>query len=174
MGQRLKQLSEWVQQQAAAQEMQVDAELQPVSGDASFRRYFRATGPEGSWIAVDAPPEHEDCEPFLAIAQAWHAQGIAVPRIIASDPVQGFMLLEDFGDQLLLPQLGDTTVEQHYATALETLRQIQRTTGQPALPPYDRVMRASRRTGATLPGGLERPGIFVPCEKDTSAAATVI
>lgn len=142
MGQRLKQLSEWVQQQAAAQEMQVDADLQPVSGDASFRRYFRATGPEGSWIAVDAPPEHEDCEPFLAIAQAWHGQGIAVPRIIASDLEQGFMLLEDFGDELLLPQLDDSTVERHYATAFETLRQIQRSVGQPALPPYDRVMLA--------------------------------
>lgn len=142
MGQRLKQLSEWVQQQAAAQEMEVDAELQAVSGDASFRRYFRATGPEGSWIAVDAPPEHEDCEPFLAIAQAWHAQGIAVPRVIASDLELGFMLLEDFGDQLLLPQLSETTVEQHYAAAFEALRQIQRTTDQPALPPYDRVMLA--------------------------------
>jgi len=142
MGQRLKQLSEWVQQQAAAQTIEVDAELQPVSGDASFRRYFRASGPEGSWIAVDAPPEHEDCEPFLAIAQAWHARGIAVPRVIASDPEQGFMLLEDFGDRLLLPELAEETVEQHYAQAFETLRQIQRTAGQPALPPYDSVMLA--------------------------------
>lgn len=142
MGQRLKQLSEWVQQQAATQEMDVEQQLQPVSGDASFRRYFRATGPEGSWIAVDAPPEHEDCEPFIAIAQAWHAQGIAVPRVIASDTEQGFMLLDDFGDQLLLPELNETSVEQHYTVALEALRQIQRTTGQPPLPPYDRVMLA--------------------------------
>jgi aminoglycoside/choline kinase family phosphotransferase len=142
MGQRLKQLSEWVHRQAIAQGIEVEPELRPVSGDASFRRYFRAVGPDGSWIAVDAPPEQEDCEPFLLIARAWHAQGIAVPRVIASDLEAGFMLLEDFGDRLLLPRLGAATVEQHYATAFEALRQIQRTTGRPPLPPYDRTLLA--------------------------------
>jgi aminoglycoside/choline kinase family phosphotransferase len=141
MGQRLKQLAQWVQQQAKDQEMQVAAELEPVSGDASFRRYFRARGEEGSWIAVDAPPEHEDCEPFIAIAQGWLAQGVPVPRVIASDLEQGFMLLDDFGDRLLLPALDAGSVEAHYTRALEVLRQIQRTT-QPQLPPYDRVMLA--------------------------------
>jgi hypothetical protein len=141
MGQRLKQLAQWVQQQAKDQEMQVAAELEPVSGDASFRRYFRARGEEGSWIAVDAPPEHEDCEPFIAIAQGWLTQGVPVPRVIASDLEQGFMLLDDFGDRLLLPALDAGSVEAHYAQALEVLRQIQRTT-QPQLPPYDRVMLA--------------------------------
>lgn len=141
MGQRLKKLSQWVQQQAADQEMQVAQELEPVSGDASFRRYFRARGETGSWIAVDAPPEHEDCEPFIAIAQGWLAQGVPVPRVIASDLDQGFMLLDDFGDQLLLSVLDERSVEAHYTQALELLRQIQRTTN-PQLPPYDRVMLA--------------------------------
>ncbi|MBR9828589.1 MAG: phosphotransferase [Oceanospirillales bacterium] len=141
MGPRLKQLSQWVQQQAADQEMQVGTELEPVSGDASFRRYFRVRGEEGSWIVVDAPPEHEDCEPFIAIAQGWQALGIPVPRVIASDVENGFMLLDDFGDQLLLPALNEGSVEAHYAQALELLRQIQRATN-PQLPPYDRVMLA--------------------------------
>ncbi|MBV0933045.1 aminoglycoside phosphotransferase family protein [Marinobacterium weihaiense] len=141
MGQRLKQLSQWVQQQASDQDMQVSAELEPVSGDASFRRYFRARGEAGSWIAVDAPPAHEDCEPFIAIAQGWLSQGVPVPRVIASDLEQGFMLLDDFGDQLLLPALDDGSAERHYAQAFELLRQIQRTTN-PQLPPYDQVMLA--------------------------------
>ncbi|WP_417533567.1 aminoglycoside phosphotransferase family protein [Marinobacterium stanieri] len=142
MGQRLKQLSQWVQQQASDQDVPLDEVLQPVSGDASFRRYFRASGAEGSWIAVDAPPEHEDCAPFVAIAQGWLAQGVRVPRVIASDLEEGFMLLEDFGDQLLLPELDDSNVEQHYSRAFELLRQIQRTTN-PQLPPYEPVMLAN-------------------------------
>jgi len=142
MGQRLKQLSQWVQQQAVEQEIELHETLQPVSGDASFRRYFRASGEGHSWIAVDAPPEHEDCSPFIAVAQGWLAQGVRVPRVIASDLEHGFMLLEDFGDQLLLPALDDTSVERHYSQAFELLRQIQRT-GNPQLPPYEPVMLAN-------------------------------
>ncbi|MBP0048818.1 phosphotransferase [Marinobacterium sp. AK62] len=142
MGQRLQQLSLWVQQQAADQDVKLNQKLVPVSGDASFRRYFRATGEEGNWIAVDAPPEHEDCAPFVAIAQGWLAQGVRVPRVIASDLEHGFMLLEDFGDDLLLPALDASSVEQHYARAFELLRQIQRTTN-PQLPPYEPVMLAN-------------------------------
>jgi len=82
-------------------------EMESVSGDASFRRYFRlrsaVTGK--TWVAVDAPPENEDSDQFIAIANLFAEAGARVPAILAADLTQGFMLLQDFGDQLYLPLL---------------------------------------------------------------------
>jgi aminoglycoside/choline kinase family phosphotransferase len=80
-------------------------ELEPVSGDASFRRYFRGRTPQGSWILVDAPPEREDSRPFLQVQARLAAAGVRVPGVVAADLQQGFMCLEDFGGQLLWPAL---------------------------------------------------------------------
>ncbi len=75
-----------------------DAEILPLAGDASFRRYFRAQAPGRSAVLMDAPPPHEDPRPFLAIAE-WLAQrGFGAPEIYGSDLVHGMVLLEDFGD----------------------------------------------------------------------------
>ena len=56
-----------------------------VSGDASFRRYFRLPLADGSLIAVDAPPEKENSRPFVAIARALRAHGVHVPEVLAAD-----------------------------------------------------------------------------------------
>ncbi|MBK8972130.1 MAG: hypothetical protein IPM37_12435 [Hahellaceae bacterium] len=98
MDTRYHALCQWVAQQL--NEPQV--ELSVVSGDASFRRYFRYTRGSESWIAMDAPPDKEDSTRFVAIAQSWFAQGIHVPEIKALSMEEGFMLLSDFGSSLLL------------------------------------------------------------------------
>ncbi len=155
MDQRLQQLHQWLTQQLNDASLQVT----PVSGDASFRRYFRVTQrstderPIQQWIAMDAPPEKEDSEPFVAIARHWEAQGIQVPHIHACDLAKGFMLLGDFGDTLMLsainpsststttPDIADITTRL-YQSALETLVRIQQCS-QPenfALPPYDTAL----------------------------------
>ncbi len=113
--------------------------LTPVSGDASFRRYFRAATAEGSVIAVDAPPAKEDCRPFVAIARALHAQGLCVPEVLAWSPEQGFMMLTDLGDTLLRSELTPQTVNTLYGAALSALFTLQ-STPEPAdfpLPAYD-------------------------------------
>lgn len=116
------------------------AALLPVSGDASFRRYFRLRTARGPLIAVDAPPAKEDCRPFVAIARALRAGGLHAPEIIAVDFERGFMLLEDFGDALLLPALNDDSVDALYGRAMDALLHMQGVTDVPgyALPPYDR------------------------------------
>src|SRR5690606_30579712 len=81
--------------------------IQPVSGDASFRRYFRGLTSTGSWILVDAPPAHEDSRPFLAVQAELQQGGVGVPRVIAADLQQGFMCLQDFGSTLLWPALNE-------------------------------------------------------------------
>ncbi len=96
---------------------ELSSHLQPgglttVSGDASFRRYFRAQiSNEASFILVDAPPEHEDCQPFVAIAQSWRQQGVRTPAVHSVDMGRGYMMLEDFGDRQLYADLEQYSVE---------------------------------------------------------------
>lgn len=119
-------LLSWVTQQLKELQecMAGNGALIPVSGDASFRRYFRVITDNRSLIAVDAPPEHENNEAFVKIDRILEEEGLLVPHIIAVDFQQGFLLLTDLGDQLLLPNLNDTTVEQHYQAALGGLDKI--------------------------------------------------
>ncbi|WP_184005479.1 aminoglycoside phosphotransferase family protein [Stakelama sediminis] len=75
-----------------------DAEILPLAGDASFRRYFRAVAPGRSAILMDAPPPQEDPRPFIAIARWLTERGFAAPEILADDLGEGLVLLQDFGD----------------------------------------------------------------------------
>lgn len=75
-----------------------DAEVLPLAGDASFRRYFRAVAPQRSAVLMDAPPPHEDPRPFLKLAEWLAERGFAAPAIYGSDLTHGLVLLEDFGD----------------------------------------------------------------------------
>lgn len=127
MDQRRDQLAHWAANIIKQlSELDVNPELEVVSGDASFRRYFRvhqqtaesdvrAAAGDGtqhrgqhrqlSWIAVDAPADKEDNPRFVRIARQWRKAGVQVPEVLAEDFQQGFMLLQDFGDQLLWPAL---------------------------------------------------------------------
>src|SRR6478672_10181715 len=69
--------------------------LRPASADASFRRYLRVDGTQGSRIVMDAPPDKEDCRPFVKVAALMADAGLHVPRVLAWDEPQGFMLLDD-------------------------------------------------------------------------------
>ena len=75
-----------------------DAEILPLAGDASFRRYFRAVGHDRTAILMDAPPPHEDPRPFITIAEWLGERGFGAPAILGSDLDHGLVLLEDFGD----------------------------------------------------------------------------
>ena len=116
------------------------ARIEPLAGDASFRRYFRVLDDAGGRHAVlmDAPPEHEDVRPFLAIADHLDAHGLRAPRILARDLARGLLLIEDFGDRRVNPVLAaDPALEQQvYAQAVDTLAALHRYP-LPAVAPYD-------------------------------------
>lgn len=114
-----------------------DGVFSAVSGDASFRRYFRLRWQDRSVMGVDAPPEKENCEPFVRIAAAMRAHGVRVPQVLARDVAGGFMMLDDFGDLLLRPQLNAESVPRFYALALQDLRHLQQCEFSPELPLYD-------------------------------------
>jgi N-acetylmuramate 1-kinase len=119
---RQQELDKWLQSQFAVKN---SYQLTPLQGDASFRRYFRVKLERTSYIAMDAPPEREDCQPFVAIAKALLDKQLQVPEIIASNIEQGFLLLSDFGDKLYLKELNAANAEKLYQYALESLAILQ-------------------------------------------------
>lgn len=115
--------------------------LEPASEDASFRRYYRVFLPDGTTrIAMDAPPEREDCRPFVEVARRLREPGVHVPEIHAQDLEQGFLLLEDLGDQSYLQALDEETVERLYGDALGALMTMQACVSAEDMPPYDREL----------------------------------
>ena len=115
-----------------------DLSILPLNGDAGFRHYFRANT-EPSLIAVSAPPEHENNPGFVSVALLLKQHGIHTPTIFAVDYQQGFLLLEDFGDRLLLPHLLPDTVDRFYDAAETVLLKIQQIPLTPdLLPDYSR------------------------------------
>jgi aminoglycoside/choline kinase family phosphotransferase len=94
---------------------------QPLTGDASFRRYFRLTAGGVSYIAALAPPETEKNAEFVAIAKALNAVGIKAPEVLAFDLEQGFLLQSDLGSQQLLPLLKNSTADNFYQKALKQI-----------------------------------------------------
>lgn len=144
MDTRLQALNQWVRQQMLSDQVKAASvsELETVSGDASFRRYFRSQvtfsdADPISVIAVDAPPDKEDSRAFVSLAESFKAQGVNVPDVYAADFEQGFMLLSDFGDTLLLSVLDGSNVAQYYDRALSDLVILQQCQFDTPLPPYD-------------------------------------
>ncbi|MCD0187901.1 aminoglycoside phosphotransferase family protein [Acinetobacter sp. PW68] len=107
-----------------------------LAGDASFRRYARINLNNKTFMLMDAPPEKEDCGPFVTIDEFFAAHGVRVPKIIAKDLTQGFLLLEDFGDVLLSTLLNDQTVDNYYAQCFKQLIQLQDIDGTAHFPEY--------------------------------------
>lgn len=115
------------------------AEIRPLAGDASFRRYFRIHLHGRTAVLMDAPPEHEDIGPFLTVAGHLIDRGCSPPRPLAIDRERGLLLLEDFGDDRVAPLLQRAPERERevYDVAIDILARI---AAQPApvdLPPYD-------------------------------------
>lgn len=114
-----------------------------VSGDASFRRYFRLAKDGQTFIAVDAPPEQEDSARFIQVDELFLNAGVRVPKIYAADLDLGFMLLEDFGDETYLPALVKAQSSQDtaafnklYVEAIDSLVFLQKGADKERLGPY--------------------------------------
>ena len=90
-------LMAWLQTMASTYGLRPET-LRPASSDASFRRYFRLDAERaGTLIAMDAPPDREDSQPFVKVARLFGAAGVTTPQILAEDLPHGFLLLSDLG-----------------------------------------------------------------------------
>ena len=115
------------------------ADILPLAGDASFRRYFRVVRGGDSAVLMDAPPEHEDIGPFLKVAHHLLDRGFLPPRPLAVDREQGLLLLEDFGDDRVGPVLAREPERERviYESAVDTLAELARQPAPGDIPPYD-------------------------------------
>jgi aminoglycoside/choline kinase family phosphotransferase len=134
---RLDQLRTWLREALRFGEFT----LAPASADASFRRYFRVTRPDGgSLIVMDAPPNKEDVGPYLRIAAMLNDIGVHAPRVLERNVAEGFLMLTDLGSTTYLMALDDRgRADALYGDAIDALVEIQaRGMHQAAqLPTYD-------------------------------------
>ena len=135
---RLAQLTRWVFDDLGFE----GGRLAPASADASFRRYFRLTRGEDTYIVMDAPPDKEDLGPFSSVARLLLRIGVNVPVILATDSKRGFLLLSDLGVRQYLGELAVETADRLYADALGALSTMQTADGAIArdLPRYSHAL----------------------------------
>jgi N-acetylmuramate 1-kinase len=105
-----------------------DARVEPLTGDASFRRYFRIRAGTRTAMLMDAPPPQEDPTPFLRAATWLDANGMRAPRILADDAARGLVLLEDFGDARMRDYLDQWAEDERtvYRAAVDALIELHR------------------------------------------------
>lgn len=134
---RLHQLKAWLHNQFPDQRFN----LSIASADASWR-YFRIEFKDRSLIVMDAPPQHEDCKPFINVAQLFSTADVNVPSILSQNLTDGFLLLTDLGNVTYLQQLvaSPNQAQALYSDAIDALIRIQQISQENILPNYDRVL----------------------------------
>ncbi len=131
----------WVATQLSRELRGASFSFTPASADASFRRYWRATlGAGRSYVVMDAPPEREDCRPFVRVAGMLHAAGLNAPQVLAQDLDQGFLLLTDLGTRTYLEELNAANATALFADATDALLRWQLASRPGELPPYDEAL----------------------------------
>lgn len=121
MDQRLSTIKSWLSDVLNSE----DFTITPASNDASFRRYFRVSQAELTWIVMDAPPSQEDIAPFIKVSQFLNSQSLHVPNIIAQNSEMGLLLLSDLGTQPYLDMLNNHSADNLYRDAIDSLIKIQ-------------------------------------------------
>ena len=145
---RASQFTTWLAQIAPSHGLYIPS-LRLASADASFRRYFRIDSFSGnldkgqspiSLIIMDAPPDKENCQPFVKVAALMQAAGIHAPQVLAWDEAQGFLLLTDLGAQTMMQVIKRAEPQVNlplYLQAVDALIAWQLSSKPNVLPPYD-------------------------------------
>ena len=140
---RAREFDRWLAAVGPAHQL-VPATLRIASADASFRRYLRIDDASGaSRIVMDAPPDKEDCRPFVHVARLMDAAGLNVPRVLDWDEAHGFMLLTDLGTQTMIEAVDRQRPDSNrplYMAAIDALVAWQLASKPGELPPYDRAL----------------------------------
>ncbi|HMN93030.1 MAG TPA: phosphotransferase [Hydrogenophaga sp.] len=140
---RLRHFDVWFQSLCTREGLRPDS-LRLASADASFRRYLRVDTEGGdSRIIMDAPPEKENCEPFVRVAGLMREAGLRVPEVLDWERTQGFMLLSDLGQDTLMARLDPDNATANlprYLQAVDALLAWQQASKPGVLPPYDEAL----------------------------------
>lgn len=132
-------MQQWLSEQLTTVNPASRAEftVEAASEDASFRSYHRVKQGDKTWVLMDAPPTHEDCEPFIRVQKRLNDFGVCVPAIVAQDLSLGFLLLSDLGSTMLLGELNKDNVDAFYGQACKQIHLMQNITNESNLPVYD-------------------------------------
>ncbi|MCF6320082.1 MAG: phosphotransferase [Proteobacteria bacterium] len=114
--------------------------IKPASSDASFRSYWRVFSQGQTYIVMDAPPEQENCLPFIDISKKLDICGVQVPVVLAKDLQQGFLLITDLGTVQYLDVLNQGNHQTLYKDACKALHLIQQKASQDSLPKYNKAL----------------------------------
>lgn len=136
MSERFESLQDWLKETLETS----DFILKPASEDASFRYYYRLTLDNKTFIVMDAPPDQEDCKPFIRVNNILHACNVNVPIIHNMDLEQGFLLISDFGDDHYLNKLSNLTANNLYSDAIQTILSMQLGSDVKELGKYDEAL----------------------------------
>ncbi len=141
---RAARFEQWIHSIAQRQNI-LSQQVSIASADASFRRYLRVQGAAGhaDRIIMDAPPDKENCRPFVQVAQLMRHAGLHAPQVLEWDEANGFMLLSDLGDRTMMSALDSTQPAQAlplYQQALDVLLPWQLASRAGELPPYDAAL----------------------------------
>ena len=139
---RLDPLQNWLKALQPKWQLDLDT-LAPASADASFRRYFRieSKNPDfGTLIVMDAPPQHEPLDAFIQVDLLLLTAGLNVPKILEQNIVDGFLLLNDLGNETYLMALNEQSANALYQDATNALIKMQLASKPDVLPNYDQAL----------------------------------
>jgi len=139
---RLNTLRNWLEGLKPSWQLDLNT-LGPASADASFRRYFRveSKNPDfGTLIVMDAPPQHEPLDAFIKVDLLLSGADLNVPHVLEKNVVQGFLLLNDLGNETYLSVLNDNTADRLYQDATKALIKMQLVSKPDVLPNYDAAL----------------------------------
>lgn len=130
---RLDEINHWIQNDLGIN----NPTIEPASADASFRRYFRVSANGESTIVMDAPPDKENCDPFIDITNRLLKSGVNSPEVVAYLPEKGFLMLSDLGSIMYLDKLTEDNADQLYQAAIDSLVTMQTRTSTANLTEYN-------------------------------------
>lgn len=117
-----------------------DLELIPVSGDASFRKYYRIVIDNMPFIVMDSPPDKEPPDQFIKVTELLVNSNINVPNIKFKNVEEGILIITDFGDNNYLDSLSEETADNLYKEALDSLIEMQNIRPRLNIPIYDAAL----------------------------------
>ena len=133
---RLKEINQWLQDDLKISNYTIE----PASADASFRRYFRVSSDGETSIIMDAPPDKEDCAPFIDITNRLLKTGVRSPEVKAYSAENGFLMLSDLGNIMYLDQLTNNNSDDLYLAAIDSLITMQSQADTSNLPEYNEAL----------------------------------
>jgi aminoglycoside/choline kinase family phosphotransferase len=113
--------------------------LRVLSGDASFRKYYRVDKDAVSYVVMDCPPDKENLDAFIKISDKLQKAKINVPKLFECNEDDGFLVISDLGDNLYSKKLDKETVYCLYTDALETIVKMQMNTDLSGLDNFDNL-----------------------------------